>query len=115
LDIVITKNGFQTLMDIVIADLTHTNMVQQILTMMTNAMMMVVQEMTQSYVERAPSDNFIPFAIEMYGCFHSFLTAYAHTIIVHHQWFYLVPLMFVFYYQLHMPITLQCAQAIVIL
>jgi hypothetical protein len=40
-DIIVTRNDFQTLMDIVIADPTHMDMVQQILTMMTNAMMMV--------------------------------------------------------------------------
>jgi hypothetical protein len=32
--------------------------------------MMVVQEKTRSYVERALGYDFIPFVIKMYGCFH---------------------------------------------
>jgi hypothetical protein len=31
---------------------------------------MVAQEKTQSYVEQMLGDDFIPFAIETYGCFH---------------------------------------------
>jgi len=49
---------------------THIYMVHQTLMMMTYTMMMVAQEKTQSYIERAPCNVFIPFAIEMYGCFH---------------------------------------------
>jgi hypothetical protein len=41
-DIIIIRNDFQTLMDIIIVDPTHTHMIQRILTMMTNATMMVV-------------------------------------------------------------------------
>jgi hypothetical protein len=50
-DIIVITNDFQTLMDVVIADPTHIDMVQQILTMITNALMMVAQEKTQSYAE----------------------------------------------------------------
>jgi hypothetical protein len=32
---------------------------------------MATQEKTMSYAEQAPSDDFIPFVIETYGCFHS--------------------------------------------
>jgi len=31
---------------------------------------LVVQEKTRSYIEQAPSDDFIFLAIEMYGCLH---------------------------------------------
>jgi len=31
---------------------------------------MIVQEKTWSYVEQAPGDDFIPFAIDTYGCLH---------------------------------------------
>jgi hypothetical protein len=31
---------------------------------------MVAQEKTQSYVKQTLGDDFIPFAIETYGCFH---------------------------------------------
>jgi len=80
-DILITKDGFQTLMDIVIVDLIRRNMVLQTSTTITHAMMMVVQKKTRSYVDRTPNDDFIPLVIETYGCFHfhfdSFLTACA--------------------------------------
>jgi hypothetical protein len=43
--------------------------------------MMAAQKKTRSYVKGALSDDFIPLAIETYGCFHfrfdSFLTTYA--------------------------------------
>jgi hypothetical protein len=42
MDTLITKDCFQTLMDIVIVDLTCTNMVQQALMTTTHAMTMVV-------------------------------------------------------------------------
>jgi hypothetical protein len=68
-------------MDVVIINLIHTNMVQRTLTLTTHAMMMVIHENTRSYVEWTLSDDFIPFAIETYGCFHyffdSFLITYA--------------------------------------
>jgi hypothetical protein len=71
--------------------------------MTTHAMMMVVQEKTQSYVERALGDDFIPLTIETYGCFHfcfgSFLTTCTHTTITHHHWSSLVPSMLVYYYR----------------
>jgi len=42
---------------------------------------MVAQEKAWSYAKQTPSNDFIPFIIEMYGCFHfgfdSFLTAFA--------------------------------------
>jgi hypothetical protein len=64
-----------------LTNLTHIDMVHQTLTMTTHTMMMVAQEKTQSYVEQTLINDFIPFAIEMYGCFHfrfdSFLTACA--------------------------------------
>jgi hypothetical protein len=49
-DFLITKNNFRTLMDIVIVDSTHTNMVQQALTT-SHVVMMATQKKTQSYIE----------------------------------------------------------------
>jgi len=69
-DILITKDGLRTLMDVIIVDLIHTNMVQQALTTTTRAATMVAQKKTRSYVKQAPGNDFIPFAIETYGCFH---------------------------------------------
>jgi hypothetical protein len=45
---------------------THIDMVHQALTVTTYTMMMVAQEKTKSYIERALGNDFIPFAIEMY-------------------------------------------------
>jgi hypothetical protein len=45
-DILITRNGFHTLMDIVVVDSTRIDMVQQALMTTTHAMMIVVQEKT---------------------------------------------------------------------
>jgi hypothetical protein len=41
MDILITKDNFQTLMDIIIVDLTHIDMVQRTLTTTKHATMMV--------------------------------------------------------------------------
>jgi hypothetical protein len=70
-DILITKDDLHTLMDLVITNSTCTNMVQQTSTTTTHAATMVAQEKTQSYAEQAPSNDFIPLAIETYGCLHS--------------------------------------------
>jgi hypothetical protein len=69
-DVFIIKNNFHTLMDIIIIDPTRIDMVQQTSTT-TRVMTMVAQENTRSYIEQAPSDDFIPFVIETYGCLHS--------------------------------------------
>ncbi len=53
-----------------LTDSTHIDMVHQALTVTTYTMMMVAQEKTKSYIEQALGNDFIPFAIEMYGCFH---------------------------------------------
>jgi len=57
-------------LDIIIANFTRLKMVQQASMMITHAMMMVVQEKTRSYVKQTLGDDFIPFAIEMYGYLH---------------------------------------------
>jgi hypothetical protein len=58
-------------MDVVIVDPIHTNMVPRASIMPTHVVMMPAHEKTRSYVERALGDDFIPLAIDMYGCFHS--------------------------------------------
>jgi hypothetical protein len=95
MDILITKNNFQTLMNVIIVDLTHTDMVQRTSIMTTHVMMLVVQDKNTTYVKRALGDDFIPLAIEMYGCFHFhfdyFFIACAHTIIPCHQRSSIIP------------------------
>ncbi len=75
-------------MDVVIANLIHTNLVQCALIMTTHVATIVVQDKTRSYIERALGDDFIPLAIEAYGCFHpcidSFLISCVHASIAHH-------------------------------
>ncbi len=112
-DIVITKDGFWTLVDIVIADLTRTNLVQCALTTTTHATTIVPQNKAPSYIEWTLKDDFIPLAIKTYGSFHPhfdfFFISYVHANIAHHQWTSLVPLMFIFYYRQRMSIALQHA------
>jgi hypothetical protein len=69
-DIVITKDNFHTLVDVVIVDLIHINLVQYALTTIMHATIIAAQNKAQSYTEQTPGDDFIPFAIETYGCFH---------------------------------------------
>jgi hypothetical protein len=66
-----TRNNFQTLIDIVIADSTYLNMVQCATSTTTHAMIIVTQKKTRSYVECTSKDTFIPLAIKTYGCLHS--------------------------------------------
>ncbi len=82
------KNNFWILMNVIIVDLTRTNMVQQTLIMTKHVMKLVAQNKTQSHIKQALGDDFIPCAIEMYGHFHFhfdyFFIACAHTIILCH-------------------------------
>ncbi len=66
INILITKESFQTLMDIIIADSTHIYMVQPTLTTTIHTTMMGIQEKTWSYIEWALGDDFIFLAIETY-------------------------------------------------
>jgi hypothetical protein len=88
MDIFITKDDFQTLMDIIIIDQTCTDMVQWTSTTTTHESMMAIKKKTQSYVEQTLGDDFTPLVIEMYGCFHfrfdSFLITCAHIVILRH-------------------------------
>jgi hypothetical protein len=69
MDIIITKNDFWPLMDVVIVDLTCTNMVYRTSMTITHVAMMTIQEKTQSYVERALGDDFILVVIDHMGVF----------------------------------------------
>ncbi len=77
MDIVIIS--FCTLVDIVIANLTHIDMVQCVSMTTTHVAIIAVQDNPQSYTKQALGDDFIPLAIETYNCFHphfdSFMTS----------------------------------------
>ncbi len=115
--LIIIRNGFQTLMDAIIVNLICIDMVQWTTMTTTFGTMIVVQEKTWSYIKRTLGNDFIPLAIETYGClyfcFDSILTTCAHTTIAHHQWFSLIPSL-VSCYRQRVSITLQHVQAIAI-
>jgi hypothetical protein len=69
-DILIIKDDFKSLMDVIIANLTRTEMVQKTLMMITHVVMMAIREKPRSYNERALGDDFIPLIIETHECFH---------------------------------------------
>jgi hypothetical protein len=79
MDIVIIKNNFCTLADVVIANPSHINLMQHASTMIMHVATITVQDNAQSYTERMPKDDFIPLAIKMCSCLHprfdSFLTS----------------------------------------
>ncbi len=63
-------------------------MVQHASSMTTHVATIAIQEKTQSYAKHPSKYNFIPFAIEIYGCFYfcfdAFLTSYVQAIITRH-------------------------------
>ncbi len=86
-------------MDIVIADLTHLNMVQHVSSMMAHAYIVSIEENTWSYKKCASRDGFIPLAKVIYGCVHfcynSFLTSFVQATITYHQGSSLVPILYI--------------------
>jgi glutaminase len=81
--------------------------------MIVHATIVVAQDKAQSYIERTLGNDFIPLAIETYGCLHphfdSFLTSYVHACITCHQQTSLVASMFIFHSRQQVLIALQHA------
>jgi hypothetical protein len=96
MDIIITKDHFWILEDIIIADPTCINLVQCTLSTTID-----VQNNTWSYTKWTLGDDFIPLVRKTYGCFHlnfdSFFISCVHVNITHHQQTSLVPSMFIYY------------------
>jgi hypothetical protein len=113
MDIVITKNSFRTLTDVVVVNPTRINLVQHVSTMTMHAVIVTLQNKAQSYIEQVLGDDFIPLAIKTYSCFHlhfhSFLNSYVNACITHHEQTSLVPLMLISHYKQQVLITLQHA------
>ncbi len=90
-------------MDVVIVNLTCIDLVQHVLMTIMHASIVAVQDKARSYTKQVPGDDFIPLAIETYGCFHlhfdSFLTSHVHATIVRHQQTSLIPSMLISYYK----------------
>jgi len=66
MDIVITRDDFWTWVDVFIANLTHTNLVQCTSTTTTHVATIAIQNKAQSYIERKLGDDFIPLAIDIW-------------------------------------------------
>ncbi len=100
MDIVITRNNFQTLANIIIINLTCTNLAQRASMMTAHVIIVATQDKAQSYTPQVPGDDFIPLAIETYDCLHprfdSFFTSCLHANIACHQQTSLVPSMLIF-------------------
>jgi hypothetical protein len=88
-DIVITRDNFRTLANVVIVDLICINLVQHALTTTMHATIIAFQDKARSYTEQTLGDDFIPFAIKTYDYFHfrfdSFMTFCVHACIACHQ------------------------------
>jgi len=91
--------------NIVIVDLTRTDLVQCASMMIVHATIVTTQDKTWSYTKWMPRNDFIPLAIE---------TSFIHASIAHHKQTSLVPSMLISYYRQSMSIALQCAQVIAI-
>jgi hypothetical protein len=118
-DIVIIRNNFCTLADIVIVDMTCTNLVYRVSTTTTHVATVAAQDKAQSCIEQALGDDFIPLAIETYSCFHprfdSFLIFCVHAYITRHQHTSLVLLMLIYHNSQQVLIALHHARIITIL
>jgi hypothetical protein len=68
-DIVIIRDGFWILVDVVITNLIHTDLVEHVTTTM-HASRIVVQNKAWSYIEQTLRDDFIPLATKAHGCLH---------------------------------------------
>jgi hypothetical protein len=112
INILITRDNFWTLVNIVITNLTYPNIVQCLMSMTMHATIVAVQKKTWSYVDRASRDDFIPLGIETYGCLHFCFDSFFTFLCLGHYsplWtilFSLVLMMLISYYQ-HVFIALQ--------
>jgi hypothetical protein len=70
IDIVLTKNGICTLINIVIVGLTWVNLLPQFYTTQGFVDSNVVQTKEWSYCDQHPTNQFLPSTIEVFGCLH---------------------------------------------
>jgi hypothetical protein len=118
-DIVIAKDNFQTLANVVIVDLICIDLVQHAMTTITHGTIVVVQDKSWPYIDRMLGIDFIPLVIGTYSCLHhcidSSLNFGVHVSITCHQQTSLVPSMFISYYKQWVLIAFHHAQTITIL
>ncbi len=106
MDIVIIKDDFQTLVNVVIVDSTHTNLVQRVSMTTLHATIVATKYKARSYSKWTPGDDFIPFAIETPSSNFYFLTFCVHVNIIRHWQTSFVPSMLISYYKQRVSITL---------
>jgi hypothetical protein len=74
----LTKNGIRTLTDIVIIDLTRMDLFPQSSTTQGFATSNAVQTKEKNYRNRHPINQFLPLAIEVFGCLHKLVDVFLH-------------------------------------
>ncbi len=88
MDIVIIRDNFQTLANVVITNLIRSNLVQYAWTTIAHATIVVIQDKARACTKQTLGDDFIPLTIETYVCFHvhfdSSLTSCVHACITRH-------------------------------
>ncbi len=69
MDIITTRNNFQTLTNVIIVNPTGIDLVQCASMTTMHAITDVIQKKAQSYTKQTIGNDFIPLAIETYNCF----------------------------------------------
>jgi hypothetical protein len=74
----LTKNGIRTLVNIVIADPMQANLFSQSCATQGFATSKKTQTKNRSYHNQQPIDQFLPLAIEVFGCLHKHANVFVH-------------------------------------
>jgi hypothetical protein len=77
-NIVLTKDGIRTLIDVVIANPTQANLLHQSCATQGFATFDAAQAKERSYRNQHPTDQFLPLAIEVFGCLHTHVNVFLH-------------------------------------
>ncbi len=78
IDIVFTKNGICTLTNIVIVDPMRANLIPLFCTIQGLATFDTIRAKERNYCNRHPINQFLPLAIEIFGCLHKHADVFLH-------------------------------------
>jgi hypothetical protein len=78
IDIVFTKDGIHTLIDVVIVDPTCANLLSWFWTIQRFVVSNEAQTKEKSYYEQHPTNQFLLLAIEVFGCLHKQINVFLH-------------------------------------
>jgi hypothetical protein len=78
IDIVFTKNGIHTLINIIIANPTQMNLFPQSHAIQEFVASNATQAKKKSYRNQHPIDHFLPLSIEVFGCLHKQVNVFLH-------------------------------------